>query len=115
MKINYNQKIFRPVVNSDNGEVSGETTFYYQQHDQIVTGSYGGGEILLGHLIAVVEPDGCLDMRYHHLNRAGELQTGVCRSVPEILPNGKIRLHETWRWTSGDGSTGHSIIEEVDE
>lgn len=26
--------------------------------------------------------------------------------------NGKIRLHETWEWTSGDQSKGQSIIEE---
>jgi hypothetical protein len=39
--------------------------------------------------------------------------TGVCHSKPEILKNGKIRLHETWQWTSGDQSKGKSILEEV--
>jgi hypothetical protein len=39
--------------------------------------------------------------------------TGKCFSKPEILTNGKIRLHETWQWTSGDLSTGTSIIEEI--
>jgi hypothetical protein len=34
-------------------------------------------------------------------------------SRPEILANGKIRLHESWEWTSGDKSTGKSIIEEL--
>jgi hypothetical protein len=29
------------------------------------------------------------------------------------LGNGKIRLHETWQWTSGDFSSGTSIIEEI--
>lgn len=38
--------------------------------------------------------------------------TGICHSIPEILSNGKIRLHETWEWTSGDLSKGQSIIEE---
>jgi len=47
------------------------------------------------------------------VNDKNELMTGVCRSVPEILSNGKIRLHEEWKWTSGDGSQGRSIIEEV--
>ena len=52
-------------------------------------------------------------MRYHHVNAAGELMTGVCRSTPELLPDGRVRLHERWQWTSGDGSSGESVIEEV--
>jgi hypothetical protein len=41
-----------------------------------------------------------------------ELMTGMFISTPEILENGKIRLHEKWKWTSGDQSEGTSIIEE---
>ena len=48
------------------------------------------------------------------VNDKGELMTGVCRSVPELMPEGRIRLHETWRWTSGDGSSGRSVLEEID-
>jgi hypothetical protein len=51
-------------------------------------------------------------MSYHQVNYNGELMTGICQSTPEILPNGKIRLHEKWEWTSGDKSKGTSIIEE---
>ena len=36
-------------------------------------------------------------MRYHQVNDAGEIMTGTCQSSPEILNNGKIRLHETWQ------------------
>ena len=39
--------------------------------------------------------------------------TGTCKSKPEILENGKIRLHESWEWASGDKSKGQSIIEEI--
>jgi hypothetical protein len=52
-------------------------------------------------------------MRYHQVNDKDELMTGICISRPEILADGKIRLHESWEWTSGDKSTGKSIIEEV--
>ncbi|WP_313187142.1 hypothetical protein [Sphingobacterium siyangense] len=52
-------------------------------------------------------------MRYHHINTAGEIMTGLCRSTPEILKDGRIRLHEEWKWTSGDQSSGKSIIEEI--
>jgi hypothetical protein len=51
-------------------------------------------------------------MRYHQINDNDELMTGICFSTPEILENGKIRLHESWEWTSGDQSKGTSIIEE---
>lgn len=33
--------------------------------------------------------------------------------TPEILPDGRIRLHERWQWTNGDGSSGTSIVEEL--
>jgi hypothetical protein len=51
-------------------------------------------------------------MRYHQVNDKDELMTGICKSIPEILENGKIRLHENWEWTSDDKSKGTSIIEE---
>ncbi|MFO7824888.1 MAG: n-acetylglutamate synthase, partial [Cyclobacterium sp.] len=54
-----------------------------------------------------------IDMRYHQVNFEGELMTGRCSSRPEVMENGKIRLHENWEWTSGDGSRGTSILEEV--
>lgn len=54
-----------------------------------------------------------LDMRYHHVNIRGELMTGVGTSTPEILADGRIRLHETWQWTSGGLSSGESVIEEM--
>ena len=111
--LNYHNKKFRPVQNTDNGETTAETIFHYQQEGNILTSNYSGGKIKFGHLIGLVDESGNIDMRYHQVNEAGELMTGVCRSRPEILPNGKIQLHETWRWTSGDGSAGESIIEEI--
>lgn len=110
--INYHQKTFRPISNTDNGETSNETVFVYQQEGKILTSSYSGGKIISGHLIGLVDEDGNIDMRYHQINERGELMTGKCKSIPEILTNGKIRLHETWEWTSGDYSKGKSIIEE---
>ena len=109
--INYNNKKFRPVSNTDNGETSNETLFLYKQVGNILTSEYSGGKIKYGHLIGLVDMDGNIDMRYHQVNEKGEL-TGICISKPEILNNGKIRLHESWEWTSGDKSKGQSIIEE---
>ena len=110
--INYNQKIFRPISNSENGETNNDTFFIYEQNGQILTSYYSGGKIISGHLIGLVDDRGNIEMRYHQVNDKGEIMTGKCQSVPELLTNGKIRLHETWEWTSGDYSKGKSIIEE---
>ena len=110
--INYNNKVFRPISNTENGETSHDTVFYYKQIGKILTSEYSGGSIIKGHLIGLVDDRGNIDMRYHQVNDKGELMTGICKSKPEILPNGKIRLHESWEWTSGDKSKGQSIIEE---
>jgi hypothetical protein len=47
------------------------------------------------------------------VNEAGQLMTGICHSRCEVLADGRYRLHESWRWTSGDGSQGQSVVEEV--
>ncbi len=110
--MNYNDKKFRPIINTENGETSNETLFHYKQVGNILTSEYAGGRIKHGHLIGLVDDSGIIEMRYHQVNDKNELMTGICISTPEILKNGKIRLHESWEWTSGDKSKGTSIIEE---
>ncbi|MCO6476995.1 MAG: hypothetical protein J5I94_10270 [Phaeodactylibacter sp.] len=111
--MNYNNKKFRPISNTENGETSEQTIFHYKQTGNILACEYSGGKIVKGHLIGLVDELGAIDMRYHQVNEKGELMTGVCRSEPELLPNGKIRLHENWQWTSGDLSKGYSVLEEL--
>lgn len=109
----YDDKIFRSVTNTSNGEVGSETTFHYHQQGRIVWADYAGGAIDKGFLIATVQDDDSLDMRYQHVNAQGELMTGRCHSTPERLPDGRLRLFERWQWTSGDSSSGESVVEEV--
>jgi hypothetical protein len=111
--MNYNDKKFRPVSNTENGETSEETIFHYKQSGNILTCEYSGGQIVKGQLIAKVGEEGRINMRYHQINKKDELMTGICNSTPEIMSNGKIRLIEEWQWTSGDNSKGHSILEEI--
>ena len=111
--INYNDKVFRSVSNTENGDVNGETVFNYQQNSFLVSATYSGGAVLFGHLIGLVNTDGVMEISYHHINDDGDIRTGVCLSTPEILPNGKIRLHERWKWTNGDLSEGESMLEEI--
>lgn len=88
-------------------------TFFYKQNGNILTCEYSGQSIIKGHLIGLVDDAGNIDMRYHQVNTKGELMTGICHSKPEILADGKICLHETWQWTSGDKSSGTSMLVEI--
>ena len=111
--MNYNNKIFRPIKNSENGETTTETIFRYVQKGNILTSEYSGGQIISGHLIGLVNENGNIEMRYHQVNTKGELMTGICFSKHELTEKGKIRLYESWEWTSGDRSSGESILEEI--
>jgi hypothetical protein len=104
--MNYNDKKFSPISNTENGETSNETIFHYKQVGNILTSEYSGRRIRFGHLIVLVDIDGLIEMRYHQVNDKGELTTGICHSKSEILENGKIRLHESWQWTTGDKPKG---------
>lgn len=66
---NYNNKIFKSTTNTSNGEVGNETLFHYHQDGNVVWDEYSGGAILKGFLIAKIVENGCLDMRYEHINQ----------------------------------------------
>lgn len=109
----YGGRLFKPVETSDTSQTGPDTIFKYEQNGEMVTATYSGGNIRFGQIIGHVDPDGILEMRYQHLDRDGELMTGYCKTTPEILPSGKMRLYEKWRWTCGHRSTGRSILEEI--
>ena len=112
-KINYDKRVLKSVSNSATGEVSSETTFHYHQKNNLVWAEYEGGAIVFGQIVGKVLDDNSLEFCYQHLNEFGELMTGKCSSVPEVLPNGKIRLQENWEWTCKDFSKGISTLEEI--
>jgi len=109
----YGGRIFRPVKTEGFGDVDTETIFRYRQKNDVVTAEYSGGHVKFGHLMGIIDTNGHIDISYHHLNAEHRIMTGTCHSRPEVLDNGKIRLHETWQWTSGDKSSGTSVLEEI--
>ena len=114
MKINYNNRKFRAVQNSSEGQVNSETLFLYTQHGNLLKATYSGGKILDGNMIGAVSADNSLHFTYQHIDIDGQLKNGICNSTPELLPDGRIRLHEKWKWTYGGDGEGSSIVEEVD-
>ena len=113
--LDYQGRRFRSVTNSGTGEVGPSTVFRYHQDGDVVWATYTGGAIRFGTLLAKADGEGRLDARYQRVNDSGELMTGECRSTPEVLPDGRLRLHETWRWTSRGLSSGESVVEELRE
>jgi hypothetical protein len=113
-RISYNEKYFVSVSNTENGEVSDKTRFHYRQDNDIVWAEYSGGEIVKGFLIGKADEKGRLEFAYQHINTRTEIRIGTCLSLPEQLPDGRLRLVESWKWLNGDESTGSSIIEEVE-
>lgn len=109
----YNGKCFKAISNTDNGEVSDETLFFYRQSGDMIWADYFGGSIRKGFLVGIVTNSGNLEFIYAHLNNDKEMRSGKCTSKPEILPDGRIRLHETWQWFTDDRSCGSSVIEEM--
>jgi hypothetical protein len=103
-------------VDNASGEVGAETVFTY--HEDPMRGSlwadYAGGAVVRGHLVGSRTTSGVdtLDFRYVQLKADGTTSSGHCTSVVEVLPDGRLRLHETWSWESREGS-GTSTVEEL--
>jgi len=111
--INLNNKKFRSVSNTDNGEVDEATIFEYHQNGKIIWATYSGGSIEFGTLMGTMDENGVISFNYQHYNNDDEYKIGKCVSTPQILSNNKIRYYEKWQWLNGDKSSGESIIEEV--
>ncbi|MGH3147510.1 MAG: hypothetical protein ACRDTR_17065, partial [Rubrobacter sp.] len=95
--VDYAGRRFRSTENSASGEVGPETVFSYEQEGNVVSATYKGGDVRFGTLVATADGEGNLDARYQHVNAAGVLMTGECRTTPEALSDGRLRLHEEWR------------------
>jgi len=109
--MNLNNKRFKALGNSENGEVSSSTIFHYRQNGNIVWATYEGGEILFGTLSGSITEDQII-FNYQHQNVKGEFLTGKCQTTVHIVEN-KVQLHEKWQWTCKDFSKGESLLEEI--
>ncbi len=109
--INLHDKKFKALSNSDNGEVSADTIFHYRQKGKVIWATYEGGDVLFGTLSGRITNDQ-LEFTYQHQNLQGAFMTGHCTTVIK-KENDKLKLHETWQWTSGDQSEGTSTLIEV--
>ena len=106
-------RVFKSTANTSDGDVGGETYFWFEQSDDLVHARYEGGEVRLGYLVGRHLGDS-LEFRYTHLTVEGTTATGRSTDRIERLDDGRLRLHERWEWDSKPGS-GTSVLEELTE
>jgi hypothetical protein len=104
---NYDGRIFRPI-----GNPPGAPTGRYHQNGALIWAEFGGGRLYFGRLVGTCDETGTITATYCQLTTIAEVTAGQVRSVPGRTPEGTLTLTEHWRRI--DGSTGISVIEEVD-
>jgi len=100
-----------PVADQAPGQVGTRTRFAYHEKVGEIWAEYAGGDVVRGHLVGTRAGDR-LDFRYVRLRTDGTTASGRCVSLVVGLPDGRVRLEETWEWESRAGS-GTSVVEQV--
>lgn len=103
-------RVLRSTSAVEGGQVTPDTEFRFRQSQDLVWGRYSGGGIRLGFMVGTSDGE-TLRFRYTQVDASGETATGSSVDRIEALPDGRVRLHETWAWDSRDGS-GTSVLEE---
>ncbi|MEV6951080.1 hypothetical protein [Streptomyces sp. NPDC051183] len=99
-----------PVADQAPGQVGRQTRFEYHEQDGRVWAEYSGGDVIRGYLVGTRAQD-TVDFRYVQLRPDGTTASGHCVSLVTELPDGRVRLEETWTWESREGS-GTSTVEQ---
>lgn len=111
MPASLNGRRFRAVADVTGGDVGASTVFEYHEDGDVIWARYTGGAVRLGYLVGRRDGD-AIEFRYSQLTTSGETANGFCRSTIEVLPDGRLRLNEDWRWESRLGA-GTSVVEEI--
>ena len=98
---------FRAISNSSNGSLDTQTVMRFVEDGEIILGTYGGGTILTGQVLATRNADDTLDMLYQGATLEGDIQAGRAVATFVDEPDGR-HMHLTWRWLTGDLSEGRS-------
>ncbi|HEX8096116.1 hypothetical protein [Jatrophihabitans sp.] len=108
-RIDYDGRRFSPVPATS----AHATIAHYHQQQDLLWAEFAGGEVRRGSIAGTSAPDGVLRFAYCMVLAGGELITGVCRSIPEVLADGRIRLTEHWERFGAGAASGISTLEEL--
>ncbi|MFF6989992.1 hypothetical protein OHT77_32405 [Streptomyces sp. NBC_00252] len=103
--------VLAPVADQAPGQVGTRTRFTYHEQDGGIWAEYAGGDVVRGRLVGTRAGDR-IDFRYVQLKADGTTSSGHCVSLVTELPDGRVRLEETWEWESQEGH-GTSSVEQV--
>lgn len=110
--IDFNNKTFSLIDNSENGKVNSETIFKYKQDGNLVTADYSGGSIIYGKIIAKLH-ENQLTMLYQCLTQDNELKAGKAVAEIRFTDENKINLKLNWEWLGDKNEKGVSEYMEV--
>jgi hypothetical protein len=99
---------FQAVSNSPNGSLTTETQMRFTSDEKVVLGTYDGGSIVAGHIIAKHAGESGLEMLYQGATTGGEIQAGKALATFARDEEGRLHMHLDWQWLTGDGSRGQS-------
>ncbi len=111
--MNLEGKSFKAYRNSINGSLNSETVMSFTSDGDFISGSYSGGTILEGHVLAKRTSENELEMLYQGATIAGEIQAGKAHALFTEIESDKLMMHLNWQWLTGDQSKGESDWEEV--
>ncbi|MEU4271135.1 hypothetical protein [Streptomyces sp. NPDC026092] len=103
--------VLAPVADQAPGQVGTRTRFTYHEEEGRIWAEYAGGDVVRGFLVGTRAGDR-LDFRYVQLKQDGTTSSGHCVSLVVELPDGRVRLEESWAWESQEGS-GTSVVEQL--
>jgi len=110
--LDFNNKTFALIENSESGKVNSETIFEYKQNGKLVTADYYGGSITYGKIIAVLENDE-LSMVYQCFTTSNELKAGKAIAKISLSEDQKIKLDLDWEWLTDNNEKGKSEYIEI--
>jgi hypothetical protein len=99
------------VQTAPNGLVGRDTVFEFAQEGDIVTASYSGGRVRVGYLVGILKA-ATLSFRYCQVSDEDHVDGGFSNARVESTNGGRLRLIESFKWESRDGS-GENIFEEI--
>ncbi|WP_018353153.1 hypothetical protein [Longispora albida] len=109
-RINYDGKTLR-LVKADPPVPDGEIPRgEYHQDGELIWAEIYGSHVQIGRIVGTSREDGVHEAAYIQVMKDGTVVAGTLRSIPEILPDGRIRVED--HWARMDGSSGVSYIEE---
>lgn len=94
--INLNGKKFFPVSNK-NGLSGTETVFEFNQRNNIVHGSYNGGEIQEGNFVGTIDGN-ILVLRFQCVTKKLDMRSGQSEGIIRVDANGLYSIEYSWQW-----------------